>query len=158
MLECSEASVRVAATRDVRTIQNLWREYWKSLGLPLDFQNFAEELRTLPGSYASPQGRLLLARLGRTPAGTAALRPIDRRACEAKRLYVRPEYRGKGVGRTLLAELIKEARAAGYQEMFGDTLKSMTSALQMYRRIGFVETSAYSSKPTPGAVFLKLSL
>lgn len=158
MLERGEASVRVVSTTDVRTIQNLWREYWKSLGLSSDFQNFAEELQTLPGPYSSPQGRLLLARLGNDPAGTVAFRPIDQRSCEAKRLYVRPEYRGKGIGRALLEELIKQARAAGYEEMFGDTLKSMTSALQMYRQIGFVETSPYSSNPTPGALFLKLSL
>jgi len=158
MVERSEASVKIASTRDVRTIQSLWREYWKSLGLASDFQNFAEELRTLPGLYAPPQGRLLLAQVGSSPAGTAAFRPIDRRSCEAKRLYVRPKYRGKGIGRALLAELIKEARVAGYQEMFGDTLKSMTSALQMYRQIGFVETSPYSSNPTPEALFLKLSL
>jgi GNAT superfamily N-acetyltransferase len=153
-----QPQIALATETDVCVIQTLWREYWSSLGLAPDFQSFTEELRTLPGRYAPPEGRLLLARVAGKPAGTAAFRPIDRRSCEAKRLYVRPQYRGKGLGRALLSELIKQARSADYKEMYGDTLPSMTSALQMYRQIGFAETGPYSQNPTPGALFLRLSL
>jgi GNAT superfamily N-acetyltransferase len=158
MLERSEVSVNQATEKDIPGIRNLWREYWQSVGLAPDFQSFAEEVRTLPGPYAPPGGRLLLARVGDLPAGTAALRSIGMHSCEAKRLYVRPQYRGRGLGRTILFELIKEARSAGYQEMYGDTLPSMTSALQMYRQIGFSEVGPYSSNPTPGGLYLRLRL
>ncbi len=148
----------VASREEIDTIQNLWREYWDSLGLPEDFQSFAEELRMLPGAYAFPEGRLLLARVQGDAAGTAAFRRLSTSSCEAKRLYVRPEYRGKGIGRSLLNRLVEEARMAGYREMYGDTLTSMKSALQMYRQSGFSEVAPYSPHPTPGAIFLRLSL
>ena len=148
----------VSSPQEVEDIRTLWREYWDSVGLSPEFQNFAEELRSLPGAYAAPRGRLLLARVDSRPAGSGAFRPLSEHACEAKRLYVRPEYRGKGVGKALLDRLLAEARAAGYSEMYGDTLSTMESALQMYKKIGFVEVGPYSSSPTPGAIFLKLAL
>jgi putative acetyltransferase len=152
-----EAHIIVASSQEIEAIQSLWREYWDSLGLPHDFQGFSEEVKTLPGLYAPPRGRLLLAFVRGKAAGTAALRPLSMYSCEAKRLYVRPKYRGEGVGRSLLRRLVEEARTAGYQEMYGDTLKSMTAALKMYRQVGFSEVAPYSSNPTPGAIFLKLS-
>lgn len=158
MSTLNEIEIIPASGDEIEAIGDLWREYWDSAGLPPDFQNFAEELRTLPGVYAPPQGRLLLALVRGAAAGTAALRPLSKHSCEAKRLYVRPQYRGKGTGKSLLCRLVKEARVAGYHEMYGDTLKSMTSALQMYREIGFSEVSPYSRNPTPGAIFLKLHL
>ncbi len=158
MPACSEVNIIPASGEEMDAIRNLWREYWDSLGLPPEFQNFAEEFRELPGKYAPPEGRLLLALIDGKPAGTAALRPVSTCSCEAKRLYVRPQYRGKGIGRSLLLRLVEEARAAGYREMYGDTLKSMTSALQMYSQIGFCEVAPYSSNPTPDAIFLRLSL
>jgi GNAT superfamily N-acetyltransferase len=139
-------------------VQSLWREYWESLQFSPCFQNFEEELRSLPGIYAPPKGRLLIASVDDAPAGTAAFRPVDERSCEAKRLYVRPQYRGKRVGRALLDRLVEEARTAGYQNMYGDTLERMTEALTMYRRFGFEETSPYSANPTPGAIYLRLAL
>jgi putative acetyltransferase len=147
-----------ASDQDLDIVRSLWREYWDSVGLPRDFQNFAEELRTLPGVYAPPRGRLLLAFIGGEPVGTAALRPLGQESCEAKRLYVCSQYRGKGIGRFLLQHLVNEARAMGYREMYGDTLKSMTAALQMYRQMGFSEVSPYSAKPTPNAIFIRLVL
>jgi GNAT superfamily N-acetyltransferase len=87
-----------------------------------------------------------------------ALRPLSEFGCEAKRLYVHPRFRGQGVGAALLNRLIEEARVAGYREMYGDTLTSMRTALQMYSRFGFCEVAPYSANPTPGAIFLKLSL
>jgi len=148
----------LASSPHIDAIRALWREYWESLALPPDFQDFAHELATLPGPYAPPRGRLLLALLDGVPAGTAAFRPLTEHACEAKRLYVNPRHRGLGLGPALLTRLIAEARAAGYREMFGDTLTSMTSALQMYFQFGFSEVPPYSSNPTPGAIFLRLAL
>jgi GNAT superfamily N-acetyltransferase len=158
MPERSGAEIILASEQDIEAVRDLWTEYWDALGLPPDFQNFAEERLTLPGAYAPPKGRLLIALVQGKPAGTAALRPLSAQSCEAKRLYVRPQYRGRGTGRTLVDRLINEARLAGYQEMYGDTLKSMESALQMYHQIGFREVAPYSSDPTPGAIFLKLAL
>ncbi len=136
----------------------LWSEYWSGLGLPADFQNFEHERISLPGVYKAPRGRLLLSRAGEIDAGTAAMRPIDEKSCEAKRLYVRPANRGQGVGAALLARLVKEAAAEGYADMFADTLPSMQRALQLYKCFGFSEVGPYSAKPTPGAIFLRLSL
>ncbi len=141
-------------------VQELWIEYWDALGLPPDFQSFAEERRSLPGAHAPPRGRLLLARIDNVPAGTAAFRPLPERegACEAKRLYVRPAYRGAGLARALLARLIQDARAEGYRELYGDTLPSMEAALRLYDQLGFVEAGPYSHIPTPGATYLRLPL
>ena len=148
----------VESARDIVAVQELWSEYWRSLGLPLDFQDFGEELRTLPGKYAPPAGRLLLVRIDGQPAGSAAFRPLRQDACEAKRLYVRPGYRRRGVAGSLLAELIEEARRSGYRNLYGDTLATMASALDLYRSMGFVEVGPYSENPTPGAIYLHLSL
>jgi putative acetyltransferase len=150
--------VQAENAQDLFAVQELWTEYWQSLDLPFDFQNFAEELRTLPGKYAQPAGRLLLVRIDGHPAGTAALRPLRPDACEAKRLYVRPAYRRRGVAGSLLARLTEEARGSGYRDLYGDTLTKMASALDLYRGMGFVEVGPYSDDPTPGAVYLRLSL
>lgn len=158
MPERSGATIIPASDPDIEAVRDLWNEYWNSLGLPPDFQNFADESLTLPGAYAPPKGRLLIALVQGKPAGTAALRPLSAQSCEAKRLYVRPQYRGRGIGRALIDRLISEARFAGYEAMYGDTLKSMKSALQLYNQVGFREVAPYSSNPTPLAVFLKLSL
>ena len=87
-----------------------------------------------------------------------ALRPVDRERCEAKRLYVRPQFRGSGVGRALIDWVIAEARGAGYREMVGDTMPVMARALEMYARMGFERTGAYTDEPTPGAIYLRLKL
>jgi len=148
----------LASATDTDSVRKLWREYWDSFGLPSHFQNFSAEQESLPGAYAFPRGRLLLAVTEGEPAGTAAFRPLREDACEAKRFYVRPQYRKQGFGRALLEKLVEEARAAGYQQMYGDTLKSMLSALEMYRQFGFTEVPPYSPDPSPGAVFLRLTL
>ncbi len=128
------------------------------MGLPPGFQDFERERASLPGKYAAPKGRLLLARIDGQPAGTAALRPLTEEECEAKRIWVCPEFRGCGLGRALLRRLIDEARAMGYCTMFADTLPSMQAALRLYRDTGFEEVSPYSENPTPGAVFLRMWL
>lgn len=147
-----------ASSTDVAAVRDLWSEYWRSLGLPLDFQGFGEELRGLPGKYAPPEGRLLLARIDGRPVGTAAFRRLRQEACEAKRLYVSPAFRRRGVANSLLAGLTEEARRAGYRDLYGDTLATMASALDLYRRLGFEEIGPYSDNPTPGAIYLHLSL
>jgi ketosteroid isomerase-like protein/GNAT superfamily N-acetyltransferase len=157
-IEWTGLRVEVAAPEDIPAIQSLWTEYWDSIGLPHDFQNFADERDRLPGLYAPPRGRLLLARIGGQPAGTAALRPLGESVCEAKRLYVRPLYRSAGIGKVLLVKLIEEARTAGFREMYGDTLKLMTSALRIYDELGFAMVGPYSADPTPDAIYLKLAL
>lgn len=153
-----EDMIRLAHSRDFEAIRELWREYWEWLALPPEFQGFAEECRTLPGAYAEPSGRLLLAVEDENVAGTAALRPLSDSACEAKRLYVRPKFRGLGLGRALLYRLIEEAQTIGYHELFADTLPSMHEALRLYRRAGFKETGPYAATPTPRAIYLRLSL
>ena len=152
------ADIIAASPGEIEVIRNLWRKYWDSLGLAADFQGFAQECESLPGVYAPPRGRLLLAFVHGKPAGTAALRPLDGSSCEAKRLYVRPAYRGSGIGQALLSRLVQEARAERYRQMYGDTLKSMRSALRLYKQIGFSEVAPYAVNPTPDAVYLNLPL
>jgi GNAT superfamily N-acetyltransferase len=139
-------------------VRMLFEEYWASFGFTPCFQNFSAELASLPGAYAPPGGRLALARIDGEPAGCAALKPFDDHRCEFKRLYVRPAFRGAGLGQTLLDWLIAEARAAGYREVLGDTMPVMQGALRMYDRMGFERTGPYAVDPTPGAIFLRLRL
>jgi putative acetyltransferase len=136
----------------------LFEEYAASLGIDLCFQDFAQELATLPGAYGPPGGRLLLARWDRESAGCVAFRPLQHDICEMKRLYVRPAYRGRGVGQALAERIIGEACAAGYTSMRLDSLSSMEPALQLYRRMGFRDVPPYRQNPVPGAVFMELPL
>ena len=150
--------VQATELAEIAAVKELWSEYWQSLGLPLDFQGFAEELRTLPGKYALPTGCLLLRQVDEQPAATGAFRQLNSDACEAKRLYVRPAYRRLGLAGSLLRRLIEEARLRGYRDLYADTLPSMTSPLNLYRNMGFKEAGPYSDDPTQGAVYLHLSL
>ncbi|MFN7932467.1 MAG: GNAT family N-acetyltransferase [Bryobacteraceae bacterium] len=143
---------------EIRAVRELWEAYWQSLGFARDFQHFDHELDALPGKYAPPQGRLFLVRIDGHPAATAALRPLSAETCEAKRLYVTPAYRGRGIAAALMARLIEEARTAGYRRICGDTFATMDTALAMYRRMGFVEVGPYSPDPTPGALYLQLDI
>ena len=139
-------------------VRELFEEYWASFGFTPCFQNFGQEVAGLPGEYAPPGGRLGLALVEGEAAGCVALRRFDAERCEAKRLYVRPRFRGLGVGRQLLEWVIAEARRAGYIEMVGDTMPAMAQALAMYDRAGFERTGPYAAQPTPGAIFLRLRL
>jgi putative acetyltransferase len=157
--------IRLAASpEDVCRVCELWREYWDSFGLPIDFQGFGQELAGLPGAYGAEGGAILLGvhRLGggqqEEPVGAIALRRLDQTAGEVKRLYLRSQFRGRGWGKRLLEAAIDQARALGYERLFADTLPVMTDALMMYERIGFERIAAYSQPPTPGAIYLKLEL
>jgi ribosomal protein S18 acetylase RimI-like enzyme len=142
----------------IATARELFLEYSESLDVDLCFQGFAKELATLPGDYARPAGRLFLAFEEQQPAGCGALRRIDDGVCEMKRLYVRPAFRGKGAGIELIDALIRSARKIGYQHMRLDTLPSMTSAIAIYRSLGFKAIAPYRVNPVPGAEFLELDL
>jgi putative acetyltransferase len=139
-------------------VRELFREYWSSFGFSPCFQNFESELAGLPGAYAPPDGTLVVAMIDGEAAGCVALRRFDAERGEAKRLYVRPQFRGQGVGSALLGWVIAEARSMGYREIVGDTVPQMAVALEMYDRAGFERTEPYSSQPTPGAIYLRLKL
>jgi ribosomal protein S18 acetylase RimI-like enzyme len=138
------------------------REYGASLAIDLCFQNFEAELAGLPGDYATPGGRLLLAYVDGELAGCGALRALAdsdyANACEMKRLYVRPAFRRYGLGRALAQALLDEARQAGYSAMLLDTLDAMESARELYASLGFEEIAPYYFNPIPGAHYLKADL
>jgi len=142
----------------VAACRALFVEYQQGLSVSLCFQQFDRELATLPGDYARPRGRLILARIAGEPAGCVALRPLDASAAEMKRLYVRAAFRGMGIGRTLAECVIDEARALGYRTLKLDTLPSMSEAQRMYAELGFVDTPAYNDNPVDGVRFLALDL
>ena len=152
--------VQATSAEDVESARQLFKEYATALGINLCFQNFEKELAELPGAYAPPEGRLLLAfdEEGRV-AGCVALRKLGDGTCEMKRLYLRPGYRGQGMGRALALKIIEEARALGYERMRLDTLPlQMASAIRMYRSLGFREIDPYYHNPVEGALFMELEL
>ncbi len=147
-----------ASPVDLDAVRGLFREYERWVDAPVCFAGFERELAELPGEYAPPGGRLLIARVNGALAGCAALRPLENGAAEMKRLYVRPEFRGRGLGRRLAESIIGAARAAGHRRLCLDSLPKMREALAMYAALGFSSRGPYSRAPTPGAVFLELRL
>ncbi|HEY6307574.1 MAG TPA: GNAT family N-acetyltransferase [Candidatus Angelobacter sp.] len=150
----AETPQQIAAARE------LMIEYATALGFDLCFQNFDEEMRTLPGKYAPPAGRILLANWNGQAAGVIAMRPLDEAgACEMKRLFVRPAFRGRSLGRALAERLIAEATAIGYRRMRLDTIQgTMDQAIVLYRAMGFYEIPAYYPSPVRETLFLELQL
>ena len=143
---------------DIAEARRLFKEYEASLDVDLRYQGFEQELAGLPGAYAPPRGRLLLAVDDSAPAGCVALRPLGDDVGEMKRLYVRPVARGQRVGRLLAEAVIREARLIGYARMRLDTLPSMKDALALYRALGFEEIAPYYASPVAGTRFMELPL
>jgi ribosomal protein S18 acetylase RimI-like enzyme len=141
---------------DMQIARDLFREYAAELAVDLCFQSFDAELAGLPGKYAPPGGRLLIAQSVGSAAGCVALRPLEQGVCEMKRLWVRPAHRGSGLGRRLAEAVIAEAREIGYRTMRLDTLARLVPALALYRSLGFHEIEPYAANPIEGAIFMEL--
>jgi len=151
--------VQVASNEQVVTARQLFTEYAAGLGFSLCFQNFDQEVAELPGKYSPPSGRLLLALVDERIAGCIGLRKLDEETCEMKRLFLRPEFRGKGLGRELVSAVLNEARTIGYKQIRLDTLPGkMDSAIALYRTIGFHDIPPYYNNPVEGATFMELAL
>ena len=143
----------------LEAIRTLFLEYARGLDFNLCFQNFEAELRDLPGSYARPRGRLILCEVGSAPAGCIALRPLELNVGEIKRLFVRPEFRGMGIGVRLGKHIINEARSTGYTALRLDTIRgTMDNAIALYKSLGFTEIPAYYDNPIPNALYMELNL
>ena len=164
----TEAATRTAAPpitieeavfpQDLAAVRALFREYAAGVGVDLCFQGFDTEVATLPGRYAPPTGRLLIARRGTEPVGCVGLRALDDGACEMKRLYLRPDLRGQQLGQKLVERICDHARALRYTRLCLDTLPSMSAARALYRALGFKPIEPYVINPIAGAEYLALDL
>jgi len=144
---------------DIFTVKELFNEYAKSLNFDLCFQGFDEELNELPGKYSPPDGILLLVKYDEKIAGCIALRKLETSICEMKRLFVRPDFRGHGIGKILCNELISRAKQIGYKKMRLDTIKEqMKDAIKLYKSYGFYEIKSYYHNPQEGVVYMELNL
>ena len=139
-------------------VRQFFRNYAAWLGVDLCFQNFDQEMASLPGAYGAPEGRLFYAEADGQPAGCVGIRPFSEATCELKRFYVEPSFRSRGIGRALLLAAIKAAREIGYRRILLDTLPAMRIATKLYRELGFRQTPAYYATPVEGTQFLALDL
>jgi len=154
----NDPRIEPAGPDDLDPVRDLFREYAAFLGVDLSFQGFEDELAGLPGGYAPPAGRLLVARAGGTLAGCVALRRMDGATVEMKRLYIRPAWRGHGLGRRLAEAALAEAGAAGYRRMRLDTFAALAAAIRLYRTLGFEEIPPYNASPLPGMRYFEKAL
>lgn len=152
------AVIQVNKGDELLSVRALFEAYAASLNFDLCFQGFKEELANLPGNYAPPEGRLLLALHSNEAAGCVALQEFEEGICEMKRLYVKPRFRGLGIGRTLAETIISEARKIGYKRMCLDTVPSMREAHLLYQSMGFKDVEPYRYNPIPGTRFMELAL
>jgi putative acetyltransferase len=155
-------AIRMTHVQDgpkLEDIRALFLEYAQALNFNLCFQNFENELRELPGAYGMPLGRLILCEVDREAAACVALKPLEQGACEMKRLFVRPAFRGKQLGEALVQRVTDEARTIGYSRIRLDTIKgTMDHAIALYLRLGFREIAPYYENPIPNACYLELKL
>jgi len=150
---------QVQTPEQIEQARELFLEYANSLGFSLCFQNFDKELAGLPGDYAPPGGRLLLAEYDHQLAGCVAFHRFDDTACEMKRLYIRPSFRGLGLGRTLAERILAEAAGIGFERVRLDTVAGvMDDAIALYRRLGFREIEPYRQNPIAGALYMEKEL
>ncbi len=147
-------------TTALEQVRQFFRNYAGGLGVDLSFQNFDQEMASLPGAYSAPSGRLFYAEVDGQPAGCVGVRPLPDSdgVCEMKRLYVEPQFRGQTVGRQLALAAIKAAKAIGYRKLMIDTMPSMRMAVKLYRELGFMEAPSYYQTPIEGTMFLALDL
>ena len=150
--------LRAQSSAQIEAVRGLMAEYVEWLGIDLSYQSFPEEFTGLPWRYAPPQGELLLALDGGEPAGCVALRPTDSESCEFKRFFVRPRFRGRGIGLALGRAIVDRARRIGYRLMRLDTLPSMSAAVAVYRALGFRPVAPWHHTPVVGTLFMELDL
>jgi ribosomal protein S18 acetylase RimI-like enzyme len=150
--------VKVIEEYQYKQVHELFLEYVDSLGIDLSFQNINTELQNIPGEYAPPEGCILLAMYRDQSAGCVALRKIDENICEMKRLFVKPDFKGKGIGRDLASSIIEEAITRGYHFMRLDTLPTMEQAISLYRSLGFYSIEPYRFNPIEGTMYMELKL
>jgi ribosomal protein S18 acetylase RimI-like enzyme len=158
-LQRAEVTIRAAEfPAETEVVRALFLAYAQSLSFELCFQNFSAELDGLPGAYAPPEGRLFLAMVDGEPAGCAALRKLEDSVCEMKRMYVKPDFRGLGLGRRLAQQVILAGREASYRRMRLDTIRTMEAAIAVYRSLGFRSIAPYYENPIEGAEYMELTL
>ncbi|MEO7795842.1 MAG: GNAT family N-acetyltransferase [Thermoanaerobaculia bacterium] len=156
-MKASDARTQITlavSAEEIAIVRELFHEYHAQIGIDLCFQGFAHEVEGLPGEYAPPFGRLFLAAHDGAPVGCIALRAVDATRCEMKRLFLRPEARGLGLGRALVDLLLEEARAIGYEEIVLDTLPTLVEAQRIYEQLGFRDIPPYRENPVSGARYL----
>lgn len=147
-----------SAYEQIESVKVLFSEYNQMLGVNLNFQNYEQELDQLPGKYALPDGRLYIAWVKNTAAGCIALRRINDRACEMKRLYVRPEFRGYQIGQMLADQIIADAIELEYKYMLLDTLTTLENAVALYKKLGFYEIEPYYQNPLENVIYMRFDL
>lgn len=150
--------IQAKSEKELNIIRKLFTEYTNWLGFDLSFQNFEKEFAELPGRYTPPTGRLLLALYNNKVAGCVGLREFAKGICEMKRMYIKPKYRRKGIGRRLAIAVIEEAKKIGYKKMRLDTVPWMNEAIELYYSLGFKKIKPYRYNPIKGSLFLELRL
>lgn len=148
--------IQVEKLEHLREIKQLFTAYSTALRFDLDFQDYKNEIASLPGEYAPPSGRLYLAVYHGITAGCIALRKLEPMICEMKRMYVKPDFRRKGIGRIMAQKVIDDARYIGYQRMRLDTINTMKAAIALYKSLGFTEIPPYCFNPVKGACYMEL--
>lgn len=149
---------KIASQKDLEEIKALFREYEKFLGVSLCFQNFEEELARLPAKYAEPEGSIFIAKVDGKSAGCIALWKLEEGVCEMKRLYLKRDFQGLGLGKKLAQTIIEEAQAKGYKKMKLDTLRRLESANHLYKSLQFTETNSYNYNPEDDVVYFEKDL